>query len=58
MTLSVYRFGELTKFNDPLGFIYCFQIRILKSNIFKGNNDIDKTYSYLKLEKVEAINWA
>lgn len=56
MTLYVHRFGELTKFNDPLGFIYCFQIRILKSNIFKGNNDIDKVYSYLKLEKVEATN--
>lgn len=56
MTLYVHRFGELTKFNDPLGFIYCFQNRILKSNIFKGNNDIDKAYSYLKLEKVKATN--
>ena len=56
MTLYVHRVGELTKFNDPLGSIYCFQIRILKSNIFKENNDIDKVYSYLKLEKVEATN--
>lgn len=55
MTLYVHRFWGTYKFNDPLGFMYCFQNRILKSNVFQETMTLTKAYSYLKLEKVRQL---